>query len=155
MLNGFTPEMVQAERELDARINSAFDTVRAATDRLRELAEKEEQPIQDEVVDQLRVYVTSHALTPEWQRVIDRIDQGELTWRQVVEREGAQRDDTEVAAAFASIERVPPPTEEQLAEMGLAPGQDGTSPIAAPPRERAGDQGDDDEFENPAVRTSF
>jgi hypothetical protein len=88
--------------------------------------------------------------------VIDRINEGELTWRQVVEREGAQRDDAEVAAAFASIERVPPPTMEQLVEMGLAPRQDEAPPTSAPPRERpGGDQSDDDSFENPAVRTEF
>jgi hypothetical protein len=151
-----TPEMVQAERELDARINSAFDTIREATEMLRELEEKEDEPIPDEVVDQLRVYVTKHARTPEWQLVIDRINEGEMTWRQVVEREGAQRDDAEVVAAFASIERVPLPTMEQLVEMGLAPRQDEAPPTSAPPRERPGrDQGDDDSFENPAVRTEF
>lgn len=113
--------------ELDARINHAFDTIREATEKRRKLEgkEKSEEPISNEEIDKMRFFVIRHALTPEWPSLIDRIDQGEVTWRQAVERDGALRDDT--------------------------PGQD-EKPA---PRRPTKDHGDDDSFENPDIRGSF
>lgn len=114
----YTPEMQQAERELDARIDHALGVTREVEARLEEWerqAAEEEPPASpsDEDVARLKAFVLGYARTPEWARVLDLIDEGELTWRQVVESPPR----AEVAAAFESLSRILPPTEEKLAEM--------------------------------------
>lgn len=120
--DGFTsPQMIQADRELDARIDYAMKAshdVRAALEEM-EQREKDEPPPSDEEVERFRRFVTGHVRTDEWQRVLERIDRGELTWRGLVEDFAAGRTDREVNAAFASLQHAPPASEQELIELGI------------------------------------
>lgn len=115
----YTPEMTQAERELDARIDHALGVTRAVEAHVEELERqaKDEAPLPPWGVDgdvaRLKAFVLGYARTPEWARVLDLIDEGELMWRQVLEAPSR----AEVAAAFESMSRILPPTEEKLAEI--------------------------------------
>jgi hypothetical protein len=119
----FTPEMDQAERELDARIDYAMSVARevqAKSDEL-EQAMRDREPPSDEDVERIRTYVLGHATTDEWTQVVDRINRGELTWRQVVEGLVTGHLDRGVAAAFASLSTVPPASMAKLIEIGVFP----------------------------------
>lgn len=134
-----TPEMQQAERELDARIDYAMSVateVREKADELERWVEAQEPP-SDEDVERIKNFVLGHARTDEWQRVIDRIDRGELTWRQVVEGLASGTLDHRVAAAFESLSRVPPANLEKLIEIGVFPAQ---LPDEAPTDDKANDE---------------
>lgn len=123
-VDGFTtPEMVQAERELDARIDYALGAAREAEATLDEIQQQDadDQPPTDEDVARFAAFITGHARTEAWEAVITRIDRGELTWRQVVEGLAAGRMDRQVAAAFTSLQGVPPATEDELVEIGIIP----------------------------------
>ncbi|HEY0449401.1 hypothetical protein [Actinophytocola sp.] len=138
----YTPEMIQAERELDARIDHALGVAREVEARLDELERQEteqEPPPPDEDVERLKAFVLGYARSPEWERVIDRIDEGELTWRQVYESPFTQRADRQIAAAFESLSTVPPPTEAKLAEIGVLPAD--PEPPAEPGAARTGGPG--------------
>lgn len=105
-----TPAMEHARRELDGYLDHAYAGVREAQARREELARPvpDREPPSDEAVERFRTFVTSHANTPEWQRVTERIDRGELNWRAVVEGLGSGTLDQDTAAAFESMSRVPP-----------------------------------------------
>jgi hypothetical protein len=114
----YTPEMIAAERELDARIDHALAVTREVEARLDEFEQSDDvPPPSDEDVERLKAFVLGYARTPEWVVVIDRIDEGELTWRQVVETQFSAAPDRHVAAAFESLSRIQPPSEEKLAEI--------------------------------------
>lgn len=121
----FTPEMEQAERELDARIDYALSVGREVQERVDELEQKmaDQEPPSDEDVERFKTYILGHARTDEWQQVIDLIDQGELTWRQVVDGLAAGNLDRRVAAAFESLSKVPPASMEKLIEIGVFPAE--------------------------------
>lgn len=114
-----TPEMTAAERELDARIDHALGVTREAESHLAEL--EEEEPTEPPNVEHLKAFVLGYARTPEWVAVINRIDDGELTWQQVQDSLYSGRADQGILAAFESLSTVPPPSEEKLTELGLIP----------------------------------
>lgn len=119
----YTPEMNHAERELDARIDQALRVARETEAKLEALeAQDEEKRLTDEDVDRLKAFVTGYARTPEWQRVIDKITDGALTWRKVAE-DVVGRTDPDVAEAFRSLQHVPPARVETLIETGVLPPQ--------------------------------
>ncbi|TDQ01071.1 hypothetical protein [Labedaea rhizosphaerae] len=123
----YTAEMEQAERELDARIDYAYEQgreVEAKTEALEaKTAAKGDAPPSDEDIERIEKFVRGHAQTPEWQKVIERIDRGHLSWREVVEGlAGTAPADSEVTAAFRSLSRVPPASLEKLIDIGVLPG---------------------------------
>jgi hypothetical protein len=125
---GYTLEMEQAERELDARIDYALDQARevqAQTEALEaRTAAKGDEPPSDEDVERIEKFVKGHAHTGEWQKVIERIDRGHLSWREVVEGlAGTGPVDPEVTAAFNSLSKVPPASLEKLIDIGVFPAE--------------------------------
>jgi hypothetical protein len=141
----YTPEMDQAERELDARIDYALDVagdVRAQVEEFERKLDAEEEPPSDEDVERIKNFVLGHARTEEWQRVIEMINRGDLSWREVVDSFAAGRLDHRVAAAFASLSRVPPASMEKLVEIGVFP--------ASLPEDTPAAPADDAEDEPPA-----
>jgi len=122
----YTDEMEQAERLLDARIDYAYEQgreVQAKTEALEaKTAAKGDEPPSDEDVERIEKFVRGHAHTEEWRKVVERIDRGHLTWRQVVEGlAGTGPVDPEVTAAFNSLSRVPPASLEKLIDLGVFP----------------------------------
>lgn len=110
-----TPEMTRAERVLDWRIDYALGKGRELQHKVAAVEEKlarEAAPVTDEEVAQFKGHILGHARTPEWQRVIDRIERGELTWRDVVQSMADARPAPSIAAAFASLSNVPPASTE-------------------------------------------
>ncbi|MEU6645948.1 hypothetical protein ABZ863_25835 [Saccharomonospora sp. NPDC046836] len=119
--------MVQAERELDGRIDFAFSRARILQEKAEEVEQKlakDAQPPTNEEVARFKAYVLGHARTEEWQVVVERIGRGELTWRQIVESVAEGRLDRDVSAAMASLTRVPPTTMESLTQSGVLPDLD-------------------------------
>lgn len=151
-------EMAQVERELDARIDHALAQGREV-ERLTEELERRTgppEPPTDEEVQRIKAFVLGHARTEEWNRVIERINRGELTWREVVEGLSTGRLDRSVAAAFDSLSRVPPASLDELIESGVFPPM---PPDDAPAEDepktsdtRRPDEDDDDYFDNPLQR---
>src|SRR5699024_2447116 len=80
----YGPEMQHADRMLDEAINIAADTIRVSDDMIAEL-DANETPATEEEIEEFRNLVTGRCRTPEWDAVITRISQGELTWRDIVE----------------------------------------------------------------------
>ncbi|GAB3451346.1 hypothetical protein [Actinophytocola sediminis] len=123
--DGFsTQQMIQAERELDGRIDFAFSKARELQAKVEEVEEKlarNATPLTHEDVERFRAYILGHARTDEWQLVIDRIDKGELIWRGIVEGVDEGTLDREVTAAMASLSKVPPASVETLVEIGVLP----------------------------------
>jgi hypothetical protein len=119
----YTPEMEHAERELDARIDHALGVLTEVETKVEEFDRKlgPPEPPSDEDIERITNYVTGHARTAEWQHVIERIDRGQLTWREVVEGFVDQTLDPDVGAAFTSLTRVPPASPEKLVEIGVLP----------------------------------
>jgi hypothetical protein len=153
-------EMALIERELDARIDHALAQGREV-ERLTENLERRigpPEPPTDEEVQRIKAYVLGHARTEEWNQVIERINRGELTWREVVEGLSTGHVDRGVAAAFDSLSRVPPASLNELIESGVfppmpvadAPPED--KPPAAPKPRPRDDDDDDDYFNNPLQR---
>jgi hypothetical protein len=123
--------------ELDASIEHALRVTREIEARLDEQEQEtteEMPPPSDEDVARLRAFILGYARTPEWQPVIDRIDDGALTWRQVYEAPFGQRADQQITAAFESLSRVLPPSEEKLVEIGVVQAEEPEEP--APNRGR-------------------
>jgi hypothetical protein len=112
----YSPEMFEAERELDAQINRSMDLVRQSENLLADMAKEDQGQLTEEDIDRLRAYVTGHARTPEWERVIARIEAGELTWAQVAD-DPLGRADPDVGAAFRSLSQVPPLSEAEIVEL--------------------------------------
>ncbi len=135
MSEAMTPEMVQADRELDARIDYAFKSMHDVRGAAEEIDEKygDEPPPTAEEVERFRTYITGHAHTEEWRVVMERIARGELTWRGIMEDFLAGRTDREVSAAFASLQRVPPATEQELTELGMVAPVEPEPPAAPEP----------------------
>lgn len=108
-----TPEMRAAERELDGRIDVALARARELQEAMDQLAKEEaeseadSEPGQLMGPEELRDLVTGRAQTPEWRPVIDRIDQGTLTWDEVLDTLRSGTADPEVTAAFQSLASVP------------------------------------------------
>lgn len=137
-----TPEMQAATRELDARIDVGLSEARELQETMDRLEKEEAEadvaaadtaplPLPDE--DDLKTMVTEHTLTPEWRAVMERIDRGRLSWAEVLTSLRSGAADQEVTAAFQSMATFPPPTEEEMAAMGLQP-----SPIDIPDGDGAG-----------------
>jgi hypothetical protein len=123
----YTFEMEQAERELDARIDYALDQAREVQAQTEELEAKnaaKDEPPSDADVERIEKFVRGHAHTEEWRKVLERIDRGHLTWRQVVDGlAGIGPEDREVTQAFNSLSRVPPASLEELIEIGVFPAE--------------------------------
>lgn len=156
--NYLAEEMAQVERELDARIDHALARGREVERLAEELHRRQgpPEPPTDEEVQRIKAYVLGHARTEEWNRVIERINRGELTWRQIVEGLGTGRLDRMVAAAFDSLSRVPPASLDELIETGVFPPMPSEDKPAdeEPKNKRASrhDDEDDDYFDNPLRR---
>ncbi|OQO94569.1 hypothetical protein B1813_00145 [Saccharomonospora piscinae] len=154
-------ETSRAAWELDARVDQAFRRAREARQQMQDaesrLAAKSAPPT-DEEIERIRLFVLGHARTPEWERVIELINRGLLSWREVTDGLATGRLDHRVAAAFDSLSKVPPASEAALAEIGVIrtePADDEPEPptpgrpVARGPRE------DDDEesfFDDPLAR---
>lgn len=138
-----TPQMLAAERELDAGIELGLARARelqatldenAKEEAEREAAEAQVEP-QLMTSDQLQSLVSRHAMTPEWRTVIDRIDRGQTSWDQVLTSLRSATADQQVSAAFQSLASVAPPTPEELHELGIGPdpaANDDTADTPAP-----------------------
>jgi hypothetical protein len=151
-------EMAHIERELDARIDHALAQgreVERLTDELERRIGPPEPPT-DEEVQRIKAFILGHARTEEWNRVIERINRGELTWREVVEGMSTGRLDRSVAAAFDSLSRVPPASLDELVASGVFPPMPtDTAPAENAPQTRdtrCPDDDDDDYFDNPLQR---
>ncbi|MBK1783579.1 hypothetical protein [Prauserella cavernicola] len=117
-----TPAMERAERELDARIDHAYAVMYEAEAEIEQL-ERDfgvVEPPSDEDVERVRAFVLGHGRTPEWTPVLDRVEEGVLTWRQIVEGLATGSTGREIAAAFASLSRVPPADADTLVAIGVA-----------------------------------
>lgn len=147
----YTPEMTQAARELDGRIDHALGVASRMRTRLAELKRTADTPAApaDEDVDRIRTFVLGHARTDEWQPVLDRIDRGELTWRAVAEGLGCGNADRGVAAAFEALRHTPPASVEKLVELGIFPARLPDDPPAEPARTPPVREEEDDYYDNP------
>ena len=136
-----TPEMTQAERELDGRIEYALRVAGRVREQVASFERKvaEQTPPSDEDVARVKAFVLGQPPTAEWQPILTRIDRGELTGREVVDGLATGRVDRTVAAAFESLPMTMP---ENLAE--LAPE---TPPVAEKPARAPANE--DEFFENP------
>lgn len=64
-----------------------------------------------------RLWVLEHKWTPEWQKVLDRISRGELTWREIAQSRYELKAEPDVKAAFKSLEKVPELPRERVDEI--------------------------------------
>lgn len=64
-----------------------------------------------------RQWVLAHELTPEWRLVLDRIDRGELSWRDIVLSQRAMRMDPDVRRAYRSLDAVPTLSPERYQQI--------------------------------------
>jgi len=145
-----TPEMTQAERELDGRIDHALGVAGRLRARLDEIRQKTAPATpSDEDVERIKAFVLGHARTDEWQPVLDRIDRGELTWRAVAEGLMCGNADRGVAAAFEALRNTPPASVEKLVEIGVFPARLPDEPPADPVRTPPVHQDEDEFFDNP------
>jgi hypothetical protein len=115
--------MTQARRELDGRIDHALGVASRVRARVAEFERRVGPPAPptDEDVARLRTFVLGHARTEQWQPVLDRIDRGELTWREVAEGLACGGADRDVAAAFAALAHAPAAGVAELVELGIFP----------------------------------
>ncbi|MCC8244983.1 hypothetical protein [Saccharothrix luteola] len=152
----YTPEMDQAERELNARANYALDLGRGLAEKAAQLDQRfdEKEPPSDEDVERMKKYILGHAMTEQWRQVVTRIDRGELTWREIVDGLFHGTLDREVSAAFRSLSRVPPASVEELVQLGVLPTLPPDRPTTAESRTTATRPDDDDDewFEDPLRR---
>lgn len=137
----FTPEMIQAQRTLDSRIDHALSKGRELRAKVDEVSERlaNEEPPTDAEVERFEAFITGYARTDAWQPVLDRIERGQLTWRAVVDNLVSGRVDPDIAAGMASLTQVPPATPEELVEAGVFPApeaQAGSAEAADDPEER-------------------
>lgn len=156
-----TPEMDYAERELNARADYALSLARGLEAEVEEFEQRfnEKEPPSDDDVERMRRYILGHAMTEQWRQVIERVDRGELTWREIVDGLFNGTLDNEVSAAFRSLNRVPPASLEDLVELGVlsesVPDSDSDEPSAEPDTARDDDDDDDEWFgEDPLGRGS-
>lgn len=156
-----TPEMDHAERELNARADYALSLGRELEAEVQQFERRfaEKDPPSEEDVDRLRKYILGHAMTEQWRAVIERIDRGELTWRQIVNGLFHGNLPPEVSAAFRSLNRVPPASMEELVHLGVLPPPPPTEQPAAAPEagnRRSRRRDDDDEWfdEDPIGRVT-
>ncbi|RZQ60247.1 hypothetical protein [Amycolatopsis suaedae] len=136
----YTPEMEAAARSLDAVADHVTTVVRDSEALIAE-AEAAREPISDEDVARLEKYANARFHTPEWQELKARIAAGELTWRDIAS--GQALTDPGVAAAAQSVQSLPPPTAEQLADLGLTKPPE-PAPTTPPTRRR--EWADDDDY---------
>lgn len=159
-----TPEMDHAERELNARADYALSVGRELEAQTKEFEKRfaEKEPPSDEDVERLRKFILGHAMTEQWRAVVERINRGELTWREIVDGLFYGTLPPDVSAAFRSLSRVPPASQEDLVAMGvLVPVPDAEAAAAEPEAEAEDDKpaatgGDDDEWfdEDPLGRVT-
>lgn len=102
----YTPEAREAERECDLAIEDAAATIRKSDELLEEF--REEMVVTQEEIDNFSALVTGRCRTPEWDAVIDRINRGELSWKQLLE--GKYSVDPDIVAAFESLRSIEPLT---------------------------------------------
>lgn len=149
--------MRQAERELEGRIDHALGVANRVRAQVAEFERKvgPQSPPSDEDVDRIRTFVLGHARTDEWQPVLDRIDRGEMTWREVVTGLATGHADRGVAAAFDSLAKTAPASVEDLVGLGIFPAHLPDDPAAGTGRPAGGpgpgtDEDDEQWFdENP------
>lgn len=135
-----TPEMTQAERELDGRIEYALRVTGRVREQVATFERKvaEQAPPTDEDVARVRTHILEHP-TEQWQPILTRIDRGELTWHEVVDGLATGNVDRALAAAFESL---PTTTPENLPELAPETPQAAEKPARTPANE-------DEFFENP------
>jgi hypothetical protein len=159
-----TPEMDHAERELNARAEYALSVGRELEAQTKEFEERfaEKEPPSDEDVERLKKFILGHAMTEQWRQVVERINRGELTWREIADGLFHGTLPPDVAAAFRSLGRVPPASQEDLVAIGVlepVPGAQTAAPVeepeAADSRKPSGDDDDDEWFdEDPLGRVT-
>lgn len=156
-----TPEMDHAERELNARADYALNLARGLEAKVEQFEQRfnEKEPPSDEDVERMKKYILGHAMTEQWRQVVQRINRGELTWREIVNGLFYGTLDREVSAAFRSLNRVPPASMEELVQLGVLPSPPSDQPPAEPratPTRRTRRDDDDDEWfdEDPLGRVT-
>lgn len=146
-------DLDQMQHKLDAAIEHAFTKVSEVKHSNAELWEKlaeEAAELTDYQVEMMRAEILAHERTPKWQRVLDRIDDGEITWRQIAVSYYTRRMDPDVKVAFDSLQRVPSLTPEQLSVIA-AEIKKQFEPTDAAPTEQSGPTGQADPPEQPPV----
>lgn len=114
--NAGSVDFESLRRKLDAKIERAFSKVQQVEHSTAELREKRAQSAEqltDEQVESLRASILVRERTPEWQRVIERITLGEVTWRQVAVSYFSGTMEPTIRLAFDSLDNVPALTPEQ------------------------------------------
>lgn len=119
--DAMSAEMDAARRELAARI----DAVRQQAGELEAMVEQARE--KSAAIDSYesigrqaefaRLWVLAHERTPEWQLVLDRIDRGELSWRDIVVSQMALRMEPDVRRAYKSLDTVPSLPPERYQEI--------------------------------------
>ena len=156
-----TPEMDHAERELDARADYALGLARELEEKTEAFEQRfnEKEPPSEEDVERMRKYILGHAMTEQWRAVVERINRGELTWREIVDGLFYGTLDRQVSSAFASLNRVPPASMEELIQLGVLPAPPSNQPVAeaeAPDNRRTKPDHDEDDWfdEDPLGRVT-
>lgn len=116
-------EMIRAEREFDAAIeqaHQALDEVRA----FREEMETDQARQDDEDAKIWAAYANGESASPQWQRVAERVEDGEFTWLDVAL--GTVAEDPDVKAALAASREAYERSQEEQADRA-GNGDDGGS----------------------------
>lgn len=147
-----TPEMDHAERELNARAEYALSVGRELAAQTQEFEKRfaEKEPPSDEDVERLKKFILGHAMTEQWRAVVERINRGELTWREIVDGLFYGTLPPDVVAAFRSLSRVPPASQEELVAIGVlqpVPGAQATEAAESVEERPAQNRPDDDDDE--------
>jgi hypothetical protein len=124
-----TTDMIRAEQTMDDAASRAESAAAKAQEELDE-RKRAEQPPTDEEIENLKAYATGPKAAPEWRRVVEKIEEGQLTWEAIAS--GKVGDDPDFAAAVVAQNR--------LAEEMIAAAQ---QQQRRPPRDW-----DDDDFSN-------
>ncbi|SDD37039.1 hypothetical protein [Actinokineospora iranica] len=98
-----TTAMLRAEQLLG---DAAERAQQAAAKAQREHDEKKraEQPPSKEEIDNLKAYATGPKAAPEWRRVVEKIEAGQLSWEAIAS--GKVGDDPDFSAAVSAQNRL-------------------------------------------------
>lgn len=137
-----TPDVISAQRQLDAAVEGAVSAIRHA-DVIEEAAAENDKPVTEDDIETFREFVTGPGRTPEWDAIGARIAGGEVTWRAVLEGDLAK--DSGLAEALASMPRCAYEDLVSGGELSSASEPPG-SPSSRPARSHRNDWDDDDDF---------
>lgn len=93
-----TDDMVRAERDMGHVVDQAYRAMHAADDLLDEIAANEEKRAVEHA-EQCREYAHREDVSPAWQKVVEKVDAGELTWHEIAK--GDAMDHPALQAAIA------------------------------------------------------